>query len=91
MGLFLMSECVFEAGGWISRNALNETFQRWCEEEGGRQISPKKLCTTLRERGVADGGRVGAGRIWFAIRSKNENERIAFEQRRSGQETLSVL
>jgi len=91
VGLFLLSECVFEPGGWISRMALKETFQRWCEEEGVRQISPKKLCTALRERGVVDGGKVGVDRIWSGIRSKNENERIAFEQRRSGQETLSGL
>jgi putative DNA primase/helicase len=91
VGLFLLSECVFEPGGWISRMALKDTFQRWCEEEGVRQISPKKLCTALRERGVVDGGKVGVDRIWSGIRPKNENERIAFDQRRSGQETLSGL
>jgi P4 family phage/plasmid primase-like protien len=90
VGLFLLSECVFEPGGWISRTALNETFQRWCQEEGVRQMSPRKLCTALRERGVVDGGKVGFDRTWSGIRPKNENERIAFEQRRSGQETLSM-
>jgi putative DNA primase/helicase len=91
VGLFLLSECVFEPGGWISRMEIKETFQRWCEEEGVKQISTKKLCTALRERGVIDGGKVGFDRVWSGIRSKNENERIAFEQRRSGQETLSGL
>ena len=91
VGLFLLSECVFEPGGWISRMALNETFQRWCQEEGVKQISTKKLCTALRERRVVDGGKVGVDRIWSGIRPKNENERIAFEQRRSGQETLLGL
>ncbi len=92
VGLFLVTECVIEAGSRISRIAMNEVFEKWCEEEGYKQhISKKKLFGALREMGVIDGGKSGLDRYWSGLRFKNEQERIAAEQAVSGQVTLGVL
>jgi len=92
VGLFLTTECVVEAGSRISRMAMNEVFEKWCEEEGYKQhISKKKLFGALREMGVSDGGKSGIDRYWSGLRFKNEQERIAAEQAVSGQVTLGVL
>ncbi|MEN6610268.1 MAG: phage/plasmid primase, P4 family, partial [Methanoregulaceae archaeon] len=92
VGLFLASACILEPGSRMSRSGLNEVFEKWCEEEGIRQkISRRKLFTTLRERGVTDGGKSGLDRFWSGIRLKYEDERIADEQAASGQSTLLGL
>ncbi len=92
VGLFLATECVVEAGSRISRLAMNEVFERWCEEEGYKQhISKKKLFAALRDMGVTDGGKSGIDRYWSGLRFKNEQERIAAEQAVSGQVTLGGL
>jgi len=92
VGLFLATECSLEAGCKVSRMAINEMFEKWCEEEGYHQkISKKKLCTSLRELGVIDGGKSGIDRYWSGIRMKNEAERIAAEQAVSGQSTLTEI
>ena len=92
VGLFLATECALETGCKVSRMALNEMFEKWCEEEGYRQkISKKKLCTALRELGVIDGGKSGVERFWSGIRMKNETERIAAEQAVIGQSTLTEI
>jgi putative DNA primase/helicase len=92
VGLFLATECVVKAGSRISRMAMNEVFEKWCEEEGYKQrISKKKLFEALREMGVTDGGKSGIDRYWSGLRFKNEQERIAAEQAVSGQVTLGVL
>ncbi len=92
VGLFLAMECVVEPGSRISRMAMNETFEKWCEEEGYRHhVSKKKLFTALRDMGVSDGGKSGTDRFWSGIRLKNEPERIAAEQALLGQNTLGGL
>ncbi len=92
VGLFLVTECVVEAGSRISRIAMNEVFERWCEEEGYKQhISKKRLFAALRDIGVTDGGKSGIDRYWSGLRFKNEQERIAAEQAVSGQVTLGGL
>jgi hypothetical protein len=58
VGLFLLSECVFEDGMKISRTALREMLAKWCEEEGIHHApSARRLATALQERGVVDGGK----------------------------------
>ena len=90
VGLFLATECAFEVGGRIPRLTLKETFEKWCAEEGVRnRISSTKLWNALRERGVVDGGKSGYDRIWSGVRLKNEEERIAAENKRMGQASLA--
>jgi len=92
VGLFLATECSFEAGVKMSRLAIKETFEKWCEEEGvRRRISSTKLWVALREHGVVDGGKSGYDRFWSGIRMKNEEERIAAENQRLGQVSLSGI
>lgn len=91
VGLFLAGECVLEPDAKILRMAMNEQFEKWCEEEGYRnKISKKKLFTALRELGVTDGGKSGTNRFWSGIRWRNEAERIAAEQKAIGQDILGV-
>jgi len=33
VGVFLATECTFEAGVKMSRSALRETLMKWCEDE----------------------------------------------------------
>ncbi len=90
VGLFLVTECEFQKDAKMTRLALKEMFEKWCEEEGvRRRISSTKLWNTLREHGVVDGGKSGQERVWSGIRPKNEEERIAAENERIGQATLS--
>jgi putative DNA primase/helicase len=92
VGLFLATECVFEVGSWLSRMAMNEMFEKWCEEEGLKQkITKKRLFSALRERGVCEGPRVGYDRSWSGVRCKNDTERIANEQQQHGQDVLPLL
>jgi len=87
--LFLSTECEFEKDAKMSRSALKETFEKWCEEEGiYRRIASRKVWDSLREHGVIDGGKSGNERFWSGIRLKNEAERIAAEQNALGQMTL---
>jgi P4 family phage/plasmid primase-like protien len=91
VGLFLATECTFEAGSWISRMAMNEMFEKWCNEEGIKQtISKKRLFAALRERGVGEGPRIGYDRSWSGVRCKNDAERIAVEQQQRGQDVLPL-
>ena len=91
VGLFLTTECAFEAGSWLSRMAMNEMFEKWCEEEGLKQkITKKRLFSALRERGVCEGPRIGYDRSWSGVRCKNDAERIANEQRQRGQDVLPL-
>jgi putative DNA primase/helicase len=90
VGLFLATECEFEKDAKISRLALKDMFEKWCEEEGVRhRISSNKVWNALRERGVVDGGKSGYDRIWSGVRWKNEEERIVAENQRMGQTSLS--
>jgi len=89
VGLFLATECSFEVGVKLSRLAIKEMFEKWCEEEGvRRRISSTKLWVALREHGVVDGGKYRYDRFWSGIRMKNEEERIAAENQRLGQVSL---
>jgi len=91
VGLFLATECSFEAGSWLSRMAMNEMFEKWCEEEGLKQkITKKRLFSALRERGVCEGPRIGYDRSWSGVRCKNDAERIANEQHQRGQDVLPL-
>lgn len=73
----------------MSRMAIKETFEKWCEEEGfHRRVPSRKLWDALRERGVVDGGKSGNDRFWSGVRLKYEAERIAAEQAALGQSTL---
>ena len=72
--------------------AMNEVFERWCEEEGVRQhISKKRLFAALRDMGVTDGGKTGLDRYWSGLRFRNEQERFAAERGLSGQGTPGGL
>ena len=56
VGLFLLSECVFEPGGWLSRSAFREIFEKWCSEEGiHRAPTGRRISIAFRERGVSEG------------------------------------
>jgi len=91
VGLFLTTECSFEIGGRMSRSALKEMFEKWCEEEGVRyRISTNKLASAIKERGATDGGRIGNDRFWVGIRLKHEEERIAAEKAMGFQDVLPL-
>ena len=59
VGLFLATECAFEAERVKCRgSAFREMFEKWCAEEGIRRVpSGRRIADALRERGVVDGGR----------------------------------
>ncbi|MFA5378777.1 MAG: hypothetical protein WC455_23700 [Dehalococcoidia bacterium] len=88
-GLFLATECVFEAGAGLSRSAFREIFEKWCEEEGIRRVpSGKSVVDVLRERGVVDGGRINSDRFLSGVRWKTIVEMDASERSRGFQELL---
>jgi len=88
-GLFLATECAFEPNVKMSRTALRETFEKWCEEEGiHRPPSTRKLAIILQEHGVVDGGRSMSDRFWSGIRLKTIEERDIFDKARSEQRAL---
>jgi P4 family phage/plasmid primase-like protien len=90
VGLFLLSECVFEPGGWLSRSAFREMFEKWCAEEGiHRAPTGRRISMALRERGVSEGTRIGNDRTWAGIRWKNQDERSASERSGSYQDVLT--
>ena len=90
VGLFLATECSFEEGAKISRTALREMLEKWCEEEGIRHPPPaRKVAIILKEHGVTDGGRSNGERFWSGIRWKNANERAELERGGSFQDVLS--
>jgi len=81
VGLFLLSECVFEPGGWLSRSAFREMFEKWCSEEGiHRGPTGRRISIALRERGVSEGLRIGNDRTLAGIRWKNQDERASSER-----------
>ena len=91
VGLFLATECSFETEARMSRSALKEMFEKWCEEEGVRhRISSNKLATAIKERGAIDGGKIGYDRFWGGIRLKHEDERISAEKAVGFQDVLPL-
>ena len=81
VGLFLATECSFEAGFSLSRSAFREIFEKWCAEDGIRKApSGKRVADALRERNVKDGGKIHGERFWSGIRWKNADERTALER-----------
>ena len=91
VGLFLVTECTFEAGAGLSRSAFREMFEKWCEEEGIRRVpSGKKVGEALRERGVVDGGRTNSDRFWSGVRWKTIAERDESDRSRGFQEVLAT-
>jgi putative DNA primase/helicase len=78
VGLFLATECTFEAEAALSRSAFREMFEKWCEEEGIRRVpSGKKVADALRDHNVKDGVKIHGERFWSGVRWKNADERIA--------------
>jgi putative DNA primase/helicase len=58
VGLFLATECAFEAGASLSRSAFREMLEKWCSEEGiHRAPSGRRISMALKERGVNEGVR----------------------------------
>jgi P4 family phage/plasmid primase-like protien len=89
VGLFLATECAFEAGASLSRSAFREMFEKWCAEEGiHRAPSGRRISMALKERGVNEGARIGNDRTWAGIRWKNQDERAANGQSGSYQDVL---
>ena len=90
VGLFLATECSFEADVKISRTAFREILEKWCEEEGIRHPPPaRKVAICLKENGVTDGGRSNGERFWSGIRWKNLDERVISEKVGAFQDVLS--
>lgn len=89
VGLFLATECAFEAGASLSRSAFREMFEKWCVEEGIRRApSGKRVAEALRERSVRDGGKIHGERFWSGIRWKNADERSVAERAGGFQDVL---
>jgi putative DNA primase/helicase len=89
VGLFLATECAFEAGASLSRSAFREMLEKWCSEEGiHRAPSGRRISMALKERGVNEGVRIGNDRTWAGIRWKNQDERAANGQSGSYQDVL---
>ncbi|PKL70661.1 MAG: hypothetical protein CVV30_04750 [Methanomicrobiales archaeon HGW-Methanomicrobiales-1] len=90
VGLFLGTECTFEAGASLSRSAFREMFEKWCAEEGVRRVpSGKRVADALRERNVRDGGKSHGERFWSGIRWKNGDELTELEKAGGFQDVLS--
>ncbi len=90
VGLFLVTECSFEAGASLSRSAFREMFEKWCAEEGIRKVpSGKRVADALRERNVGDGGKSHGERFWSGIRWKNGDELTELEKAGGFQDVLS--
>ena len=90
VGLFLATECAFEAGAKIPRTTFREILGKWFDEEGIKYPPhSRKVANILKEHGVTDGGRSNGERYWAGIRWKNANERAILEQAGSFQDVLS--
>lgn len=77
LGEFLKAHAVFGAPERVSRQALREKYEAWCEEAGHRPLGPKKVGQRLKEKGVRsctvrEGTRVKDG--WAGMRLKSDYE-----------------
>jgi putative DNA primase/helicase len=58
----------------VSREALRETYERWCRENGvKRPLSAREMAERLRRNGAED-GRTNGVRIWKCVRLRGPNE-----------------
>ncbi len=77
LGQFLDRYCVFGLHEKVSRQALRERYERACEEDGHKPVSPRKIAQRLKERHVRDcsvreGVRQKNG--WAGVRLKSDYE-----------------
>jgi putative DNA primase/helicase len=54
LGQFLAQHTRFEQGARISRQALRERYETWCEELGYVPLGARKIAQRLKERGVRE-------------------------------------
>lgn len=86
---FLATECTLDPDGMISRLALREHFEKWCEEEGIRRpISARKFAVALKSHGIRNGTKYAGERFWTGIRWKNEHEQELAEQTQDFQHSI---
>ncbi|HEX7126648.1 MAG TPA: phage/plasmid primase, P4 family [Thermodesulfobacteriota bacterium] len=75
VGPFLDEACVLEPSAYVPSNALRNAYERWCEANGEKPVSPRAFADRLKERGlVADKG-TGGRRQWLGIRLVEGSER----------------
>jgi putative DNA primase/helicase len=81
LGQFLVQYTVIETDARISRKALREKYESWCEEIGYQPLGAKKFAQRLKEeKGVKDAGVRESGKVmngWAGIRLKTMLELIA--------------
>lgn len=89
IAFFLATECTLDPDGMISRLALREHFEKWCEEEGIRHpISARKFAFALKSQGIRNGTKYAGERFWTGIRWKNEREQELAEQTQDFQQSI---
>jgi putative DNA primase/helicase len=68
LGDFIKNCCVVAPTAVVGSKEFNETYGKWCEENGERPLSQKKVGTQLRERGFTKDRNCKTGRIeWYGL------------------------
>jgi len=68
VGNFIKDCCVVSPTAVVGSKEFNETYCKWCEENGERPLSQKKVGTQLRERGFTKDRNSKTGRIeWYGL------------------------
>jgi len=60
--------------GSIARSSFYSQYKIWCEAEGERPLSNKRVAEYLRERGFSEDKSAGV-RLWKGLRIKTHKER----------------
>ncbi len=63
LGLFLEGECVKKDGYSVSKKALYAAYRGWCEANGERPMSQRRLSERLSETGI-ESTKTSAGHYW---------------------------
>lgn len=74
-GGFLRDQCVIELNNpdcFVSRSELKKRYDRWCQENGVKELSARAIAKRLRELGVGESK--SGDRRWLGVRTKYASE-----------------
>jgi putative DNA primase/helicase len=78
VGNFIDDRCEMGSGLQVTKHALYTAYKTWCEQNGEKPVTQRKLSDLLKERGGIDESRVGKERthywIGLSLTEVNQNE-----------------
>ena len=85
---FILEHCVRGPAEKCTKTALYQRYTEWCEQNGERPMSKRRLKDALLERGFEE-DRTGTARRFLGLRLKTSAEMNADLMAGSTQETVS--